>query len=76
MEGVKVNNVEALKAQGMNPVAVGETISSLFSNMIFALGLVHCDPVSADWIDVGSMCATRHSPNKKPTRTRSTPATS
>ena len=52
MEGVKVNNVEALKAQGMNPVAVGETISTLFSNMIFALGLVHCDPVSAHWIDV------------------------
>jgi aarF domain-containing kinase len=41
-----VNNVEALKAKGIHPLQVGETISSLFSHMIFFHGFVHCDPVS------------------------------
>lgn len=66
----------------MNPVAVGETISTLFSNMIFALGLVHCDPVSAHWIDFNSMSVVEaltfpnNPPIQKNTRAHSTLATS
>lgn len=51
IEGVKVNDVKALEAQRMNSVAVGETISTLFSRMIFFFGLVHCDPVSLHSVD-------------------------
>ncbi len=39
-----MTNTKALEAQRMQPVAVGETISTLFSLMVFYLGLVHCDP--------------------------------
>ena len=41
-----VTKVEALKQQGINPLAVGNEISQLFSHMIFYHGFVHCDPVS------------------------------
>ena len=44
IDGIKVNNVKALKENGIDPVAVGETVSGLFSLMIFSAGLVHCDP--------------------------------
>ncbi|TFJ81782.1 hypothetical protein NSK_007030 [Nannochloropsis salina CCMP1776] len=44
IDGVKVTDVGRLKASGIDPRAVGETISNLFSLMVFSLGLVHCDP--------------------------------
>jgi hypothetical protein len=39
-----VTNGAALKKAGINPIAVADTISELFSHMVFWTGLVHCDP--------------------------------
>lgn len=44
IDGVKVTDVNTLKGKGIDPRAVGETISNLFSLMVFSLGLTHCDP--------------------------------
>jgi aarF domain-containing kinase len=44
IDGVKVTDVETLRSKGIDPRAVGETISNLFSLMVFSLGLTHCDP--------------------------------
>lgn len=44
IDGIKVTDVNRLKAHRIDSVAVGECISNLFSLMIFWLGLVHCDP--------------------------------
>lgn len=44
IDGVKVTDVKTLRERGIDPRAVGETISNLFSLMVFSLGLTHCDP--------------------------------
>lgn len=44
IDGVKVTDVQTLRGKGIDPRAVGETISNLFSLMVFSLGLTHCDP--------------------------------
>jgi aarF domain-containing kinase len=44
IDGVKVTDVQTLRGEGIDPRAVGETISNLFSLMVFSLGLTHCDP--------------------------------
>jgi hypothetical protein len=37
---VAVNNVQGLKEQGIDPIAVGTELSTLFSHMIFYFGFV------------------------------------
>jgi len=44
IDGVKVTDVKTLRGEGIDPRAVGETVSNLFSLMVFSLGLTHCDP--------------------------------
>lgn len=59
IDGVKVTEVKTLKDMHINPAAVGETISSLFSLMIFSFGLVHTDPHAGNLL-------IRHPPSSSP----------
>jgi len=43
-QGVKINDVEAIKKQGLNPVDVANIVVSVFSDMIFTFGWLHADP--------------------------------
>lgn len=44
VDGVKPTDIEGLRRLGMDPLKVARTISSIFSEMIFTHGFVHCDP--------------------------------
>jgi aarF domain-containing kinase len=44
VHGCKVTDVEAIKALGLKPEDVANEVSSLFAEMIFCSGFVHCDP--------------------------------
>lgn len=44
IDGVKVNNDEAMDRIGANRAEVAKMISTVFSDMIFYYGFVHCDP--------------------------------
>merc|ERR1719361_759084 len=43
-DGVKVNDIEAIKAMGFSVSDVMRTVVSLFGHQIFVTGVVHCDP--------------------------------
>lgn len=43
-EGVHVDDVEGLKAYGVNFSSLATTMTDIFSKMIFEDGFVHCDP--------------------------------
>jgi len=43
-EGFRVDNVEAMRRAGLEPRLVAKTLISLFSEMMFVRGFVHCDP--------------------------------
>jgi len=42
--GAKVNDIPAIKALGLDPVAVGKILLEVFSEMIFVHSIIHCDP--------------------------------
>ncbi|GBG32169.1 ABC1 family protein MCP2-like [Hondaea fermentalgiana] len=44
VEGVKISKVDEFAAQGIHPLEVATTVSSLFGDMIHVHGFVHCDP--------------------------------
>jgi len=44
IQGVKVNDVTGLQAQGFEPALVGREVTKLFGEMVFCHGFVHCDP--------------------------------
>jgi len=44
IEGVKITNVDAIKSQGIEPMEVATTVSSIFGDMIHVHGFAHCDP--------------------------------
>jgi aarF domain-containing kinase len=44
MTGVKVNEVEEIKAMGLDLKDVAYTLSRAFNEMIFVHGFIHCDP--------------------------------
>ena len=44
IDGLKVTDVERLDEKSIDRVAVGNALSALFSDMIFRIGIVHCDP--------------------------------
>lgn len=48
IEGEKVDNHEYLKKNNINPYAVVDEITRIFSDMIFTHGYVHCDPHSGN----------------------------
>ena len=43
-DGVKVNDLEAIKAMGFSFSDIMHTVVSLFGHQIFVTGVVHCDP--------------------------------
>jgi aarF domain-containing kinase len=43
IDGVKINEVEKLKSMGFDTKEIGSTLISIFSEMIFKHGFVHCD---------------------------------
>lgn len=44
IDGVKVNDVEALKKLGVSPKWVRTTLLEVFAEMMYQHGVVHCDP--------------------------------
>lgn len=44
IDGVKITDVDALRAAGLEPVELARLISVVFSAMAFSHGFVHCDP--------------------------------
>lgn len=44
IQGFKVNNVEAMEQEGIHPLDVARTVSTVFGDMIHVHGFVHCDP--------------------------------
>eukprot|EP01104_Vermistella_antarctica_P009731 TRINITY_DN2521_c0_g1_i2.p1 TRINITY_DN2521_c0_g1~~TRINITY_DN2521_c0_g1_i2.p1 ORF type:complete len:660 (+),score=142.57 TRINITY_DN2521_c0_g1_i2:169-2148(+) len=44
VEGCEVNDLEALKAFGIQPAQVATALTRVFSRQIFVHGFVHCDP--------------------------------
>ena len=44
IDGYKVNNVEAMEQDGIHPLDVARTVSTVFGDMIHVHGFVHCDP--------------------------------
>ncbi|OQR81856.1 glycoside hydrolase [Thraustotheca clavata] len=44
MHGAKITDINAIKKMNLDPVAVAKHISSLFAEMLFCSGFVHCDP--------------------------------
>ena len=44
IDGLKVTDIEKLDKNKIDRVAVGNALSALFSDMIFRIGIVHCDP--------------------------------
>ena len=48
MEGLKVTDVEGIRALGFAPHAVARLVSEAFNEMIFRFGDVHCDPHEAN----------------------------
>ncbi len=41
---MKISDVNGIKALGLNPPDVADTVMSLFTEMIYHHGFVHCDP--------------------------------
>lgn len=54
IDGVKVNDVEGLRARGLDPKKVGPLLCEAFSEMIFVHGVVHCDPHAGNMLVVNS----------------------
>jgi len=44
INGVKVNDVDSLRARGFDPVLVASNVTRIFGEMVFCHGFVHCDP--------------------------------
>lgn len=44
IDGVKVNDIEALKKLGVSPKWVRTTLLEVFAEMMYQHGVVHCDP--------------------------------
>jgi aarF domain-containing kinase len=44
INGVKVNDVDGLRAHGFDPARVGREVTRIFGEMVFCHGFVHCDP--------------------------------
>jgi len=43
-EGVHIDDVDAVHAQGVDPQFVSECVGKMYADMIFKFGYVHCDP--------------------------------
>ena len=44
VEGGYVNDLEYMRCHGISPKEVAEKLGTMYSNMIFTHGIVHCDP--------------------------------
>ncbi len=44
IEGIKVTDKARLEAEGISPAEVASVVSTVFNEMIFIFGDVHCDP--------------------------------
>jgi aarF domain-containing kinase len=44
INGVKINDIEAIKKMGLSISDVAKTMIQIFSRQIFCYGFVHCDP--------------------------------
>ena len=44
IEGIKITDVDALRAAGIDPPAVADTLIDLFNTMVLRIGMFHADP--------------------------------
>jgi ABC1 atypical kinase-like domain len=58
VHGTHVSDIASLKSQGMDLIHVGDTISTVFGEMVFCHGIVHCDPHPGDNNPVAFYAAT------------------